>query len=170
VRPEDEFGYVSAVKGRIASVEMDDAEACEACSARARCFRPGDGTRVIEAEDPFGVTANQRVRIRWDERGRFKATLIVYALPLAGLILGAWGGDQLAQRTGQSTLHDLWAAGLGFLGLVLSFILIRFFNARLEGRPGYLPTIVEVVAQESSAMNGRKTASRGVSPRSVPNS
>lgn len=149
MEPEDEFGYVVAVKERIASVEMDDAEACEACSARARCFRSGDGKRMIEVQDPVGVALNQRVRIRWDERGRFKATMIVYALPLAGLVLGALGGGRLAQWTGRNDLQDLWAAGLGFVGLVFCFVLIWLINARVESKPGYLPSIVEVVEQQS---------------------
>lgn len=152
MEPEDEVGYVVEVTGNTARVEMDDTEECAGCSAKARCFSGREGKRVIDAWDPLGVMPNQQVRVRWDERARFKATLIVYALPLAGLVLGAWGGSQLARRIGQSDAVDFWAAGSAFLSLILCFLLIRFLNRRVEGRPGYLPAIVQIVEQKGQTL------------------
>jgi sigma-E factor negative regulatory protein RseC len=110
---------VVAKEGELAWVEASRRSACDRCSLAGGC-----GTSVLarlfdrrttrlRAIDPVGTRVGDWVSIGLDEGAMLRGALLVYAVPLGGLILGA----VLANATlGAGDLTGLLGAGGGFLG------------------------------------------------------
>ena len=134
----EEKARVVALDGKIAEVVAERHTACGSCSAKTGC-----GTSLLATWLP-----NRRLvlRVRNDidaqigdtvilglEEGRFqKGSLLLYALPLGGLLLGAIGGERLFFLLGLSS--ELGSVLFGLLGLTGALIAVKHFSMVAEGR------------------------------------
>jgi sigma-E factor negative regulatory protein RseC len=91
---------VVAVDGDRARVAVERQTACGSCAAKGGC-----GTRLIsdwlpqrqlsfELDNQIGARPGDRVIVGLDESRMQRYALQLYAIPLAGLLLGAVGGHQ----------------------------------------------------------------------------
>jgi sigma-E factor negative regulatory protein RseC len=103
--------------------------ACGSCAASKGC-----GTSLIAAWFPqrelrfrlrndIGVNSGDRVVLGLDEADLQRGSLLLYAVPLAGLLGGAIAGDQLLPVLGLSA--ELGAVGGGLLGLIGALRIVR---------------------------------------------
>lgn len=104
-------GVVVAVQAPWAWVEIERSGGCASCSAKAGCGTQllGGALRAptqqrVQVRDLLGVAVGDQVLLGVSERGGLKAALLLYGLPLGGLLLGM----ALAQPWG-----DGWAALVG---------------------------------------------------------
>jgi len=140
----DETGVVIDASETRAWVRLEPGGDCSACASSSACRREADasGRRVVEAINPLGVRTGQRVVLHMEGTGIVKASLLMYALPLLLLLLGAFLGKTLG---GGENPSDTRAAlfGLGFM--VAGFLGIRLWGQRAAGQEEFYPRITRIL-------------------------
>lgn len=129
---------VVRIDGDTAEVTTRRQSSCGSCSAKGGC-----GTSLIEAWFPqrvsrfrlkndIGAHVGDTVVVGLDESKLRRGSLLLYALPLAGLILGAVLGEYLAQRSGHPS--ELGAVVFGLLGLSAALLQVRRVTSGLASQ------------------------------------
>ena len=117
-----------------ALVETVRSGSCDQCGARHACGAVGGGREArVWATDPLGVRPGERVVIGIPEGSVLRASLLVYLVPVAALVLGAVLGNALAPSLGWST--DLGAAGLGLACMTLALLGSRYLGGKSAPGP-----------------------------------
>ena len=125
----EEQARVVQVSGDRAEVAAMRQPACGTCSAQAGC-----GTALLTSLFPqralrfwvnndIGAAPGDRVVIGLDERRLQQGSLLLYALPLLGLLLGAIGGEAGFSFIGLPA--ELGAVVSGLLGLIAALSVAR---------------------------------------------
>lgn len=138
-----ETGRVVAVKGDRVWVQTIRASACESCSARSGC-----GQRVLASatsgranqilvSNHLNARVGDEVTVAIEESALISASLLVYALPLLLMILGAVTGQQWLPQ------QDAGAIAGAIVGLAAGFGLARFIQMR--SARAYEPTLVDIL-------------------------
>lgn len=119
--------------GAAALVETEPQTACGACSARSGCGTSllasvfGRKPARLRVANRLGARPGDQVIIGISERGLVRVSLLLYALPLMGLLLGAVGGERLVQRWGLGGGEALSIIG-GLFGLAAGLAAARNFS------------------------------------------
>ncbi len=116
-----ETGRVVALAGDKAWVQTIRASACESCSARSGCGQrvlataSGGRANQVLVANTLDVQVGDEVTVAIEEAALLSASLLVYALPLMFLVLGAVTGQHLApgQDVG-AIIGAVFGMGLGF--------------------------------------------------------
>lgn len=128
------FGQVKErndAKGLV-TIRFERPEACGKCNA---C---GTGSQKGEVTLPSDCQVGAWVRVEMPE-GRFvQATALVYILPLAGLLLGLFGGWKLGAGS------DLWTVLGALAGLVIALSSLYLVDRQLSKKPEWMPKITAV--------------------------
>ena len=134
-----EEGIVKAVNGDRAEVQTRVKSACGGCSAKNGCgtslvasLFPQRGHNFI-ARNSVGAKPGDRVVIGLDESDLQLASLMIYLLPLLGLIGGALSGIYLARLLGSGD-GELLSILLGAGGMAAVLLLVRARSYSLAGR------------------------------------
>jgi sigma-E factor negative regulatory protein RseC len=135
----EETGTVIEVHDQIALVSTVAKGACHSCSARGICHLGGEKTMVAETWNRLGAKEGDTVRIMLSSRSVLGAALLLYAVPLAALLVGFFLGQALIG-------HQLWAMLLGFLLMAAAYTIIRVIDRRLSRTEKLRPEIVEILA------------------------
>lgn len=140
-----EQGVVIELKGNQAKVQVKESPACESCPGHGACHAIGSmfGKRVMvtEALNQEGAQVGQQVVVSFKSEQVPKASLIMFIIPVVGLLAGAILGYYL--NVGGN--RDLSALIFSILGVTATFIGIRQYCKRYEQDPSYKPTIVQVI-------------------------
>ncbi len=121
------IGTVIKVEDKKAMVRFKRTDACGHCNA---CFHLGSNEADIEIDNTLKAAAGDQVVIELHGKSVFKASLIMYGVPIIGLIVGAGIG---------STIGDLYAAVGGVLLAFGAFFIIRAFEPKLSKLTEYKP-------------------------------
>jgi sigma-E factor negative regulatory protein RseC len=138
-----ETGRVIALKDDKAWVQTIRASACESCSARSGCGQrvlaraSGGRANQILVTNHLNARVGDQVTVAIAESALISASLLVYALPLALLILGAVTGQQWLPQ------QDAGAIAGAIAGLAAGFGLVRIIQLRSAG--GYEPALVDIL-------------------------
>ena len=134
-----EEGIVKAVNGDRAEVQVQVQHACGSCSAKSGCgtslvasLFPQRGHSFI-ARNSVGARPGDRVVIGLDESDLQLASLMIYLLPLLGLIGGALSGIYLARLLGSGD-GELLSILLGVGGMTAVLLWVRARSYSLAGR------------------------------------
>lgn len=136
----EEEAYVAEVtEGRV-WIEKDQKSACSGCaqacpSAQISGLFAGQRVRLPVRSD-LPLRPGDKVLVGIEEDALAKASLWIYLLPLAALLLGAWLGKSLAGS-------DLASALAGLAGLALCYAGLK--TVRLFEREGYQPVIIRKI-------------------------
>ena len=146
-----EEGIVVAIRGDRAEVRARVKQACGSCAAKRGC-----GTSLVAslfpqrdhnfiARNPVGAKPGDRVFIGLEESDLQLASLMIYLLPLLGLIGGAVSGVYLAHLLGSSDGEFLSILlGGGGMAAVLLWVSVRSYS--LTGHGGrFEAEILEVI-------------------------
>lgn len=126
-------GTVHEIKGDKAAVVFKRSKACGDCHA---CASFGDGNSVIELENTLGAKVGDRVRIELHSGAVFKASLILYGIPLIALLLGVLLGSRIS---------DLAGALIGIGAAVAALVAIRLFEPRIRRKHSFDPRMLEIL-------------------------
>ena len=144
-----ETGRVIAVTGDKVWVQTIRASACESCSARSGCGQrvlasatSGRANQVL-VSNHLNARVGDEVTVAIEESALISASLLVYALPLVLMILGAVIGQQWLPG------QDAGAIAIAGAGLAVGFALARVIQMRSPR--GYEPTLVDILPGISSA-------------------
>lgn len=145
----EEIGTVVELKpGGTAMVLCQKGSACGHCSAADKCEMGKDsGERLVEARNDAGAGVGSQVKVGISSQTFLKSSFLVYIVPLIALVVCALIGSQIAGMLDKDLDPNLLSAALGIGGLVVSLLLIRGYNKKLE-RERYLPRILAVIDPE----------------------
>ncbi|HEB82042.1 MAG TPA: Fis family transcriptional regulator [Gammaproteobacteria bacterium] len=129
----EEQAQVIEVRGSQLMLEAQTQSACGNCSASKGC-----GTSVLskvlgrkfsrfQAKNTVNARAGDTVVVGLSEEALLKASLVMYLVPILGMILVALLADSLLAASVDS--RDLWIAASALLGLAGGAVLARFYFA-----------------------------------------
>ena len=132
----EEQATVRALKGGHAEIEIQRQSACGSCKAKGGC-----GTSLLAEWFPsrqwlfvlpnrVDAKPGDTVVVGLDEGYLQRGSLLLYALPLAGLLMGAVIGEQLFIRLGLSA--ELGSILLGLSGVIVALLAVRHISLRLS--------------------------------------
>jgi sigma-E factor negative regulatory protein RseC len=139
---EEQARVVSVDNNGLAEVAIVRQPACGSCAAKSGC-----GTSLLASIFPqrslrlqlansIGARPGDLVVVGLDEGHLQRGSLLLYAVPLAGLLVGAVAGENLLLRLGGS--GELGGVVGGLLGVIiaLGFVRERSRMGRQGGDPG----------------------------------
>jgi sigma-E factor negative regulatory protein RseC len=129
----EEQAKVIEVRNGHALVQTERTTACEGCSAHGACASlGGDRDARVWAEDGIGVERGEIVVVAIAEKTFLLASVLVYIMPVAALIVGAFIGTKVGLSYGYDP--DLVAAGLGISAMVAALFAARIISRnRIRG-------------------------------------
>ncbi len=137
-------GTVMLDKGETVMVRFQRSGACGRCNA---CFSLGGSEADIEIENALRAKVGDRVVIRLHGGSVFRASLIVYGVPLLGLVAGAALG---------SILGDLYSALAAVLFAAGAFFILRALEPRFSRMREFKPRMVEILEATESTTEGEQ--------------
>lgn len=132
-------GKVLALKGELAVVRFVRSDACGHCNA---CFHLGSNEADLEIQNTLGARVGDVVAIELRGKSMVRASLLLYGIPLLGLLLGVLIGSQWG---------DLYAAAGGLLLCGGTFFILRGLEPCFSRMTEFKPRIVEIVARGGEA-------------------
>ncbi|HUT33786.1 MAG TPA: SoxR reducing system RseC family protein [Planctomycetota bacterium] len=134
-----EEGTVVDVEGRLARVRMKPGAQCGRCCA---CSALGGGDRELEVETDLPLLPGSRVLVEIPRGNPWLSSLLLFVLPLAGLVAGVivgaqWGGGDAAPLL------------LGFGLLVALFAMAAIIDKTIIRKRQKPPAIVEVLGPDT---------------------
>lgn len=130
---------MSTAEGRVV-VRFMRSDACGHCNA---CFSLGSHEADVELDNPLGARVGDVVSIELKGSGMVRASLIMYGLPLLGLLAGVVVGAQWG---------DLYAAVGGILLCAGTYFILRGLEPRFARMDQFKPRMLEII--ERSKENG----------------
>jgi sigma-E factor negative regulatory protein RseC len=145
----EETGTVVSQDGDWAIVEPDKTSSCGSCSVRSGCGTAslsrffGQRSHSFQAQNPINAKPGDRVVMGLDESLLIKGSVLVYLLPIAGMIAAAILMSAWAGLNGLN--QELWS----FIGLILG-LLLGGFLARYWSRRGGNQLNPKIIRLESA--------------------
>ena len=139
----------TVIKGEqgFAWVETRRDSVCGACATRKACGTAtlakvlGQRQRCVRAVNGIGATVGDRVTIGLTEGALVQGSLVVYLVPVLGLLCGAGVGELLAGNIGASQTEPI-AVLMGLTGMALGVAWVRRFARRIETDRRYQPVLL----------------------------
>ncbi|MBQ9299473.1 MAG: SoxR reducing system RseC family protein [Clostridia bacterium] len=126
-------GFVKDKKGDQLKVCFSRPEACEGCKGCAKGLVPKQELLTVFGQAEVG----DMVDVEMPQAQTLKASVLVYALPLALLLAGLAGGYGAGLSDGVTLL-------LSLTGLALGSLAAWTIDKRLRVRPSWRPAVVNV--------------------------
>lgn len=130
--PLSAVGTVTETNQGMAKVAFKRSKACGDCHA---CASFGDGNALIELENTLGAKAGDRVVIELHPGGVFKASLILYGIPLAALLAGVLVGSRIS---------GLASALIGIGAAAVSLVLIKLMDKHFNKKNCFKPEMKRI--------------------------
>jgi len=143
-----ETGFVSEIIGNQAVVLTQSQLACQSCKRVDAC---GNGiiekffsgkTFATQLPNLLDAKVGDQVTIEIEKSSVTKASIIIYLIPLVGLISFALSASLL----GWSENFIIFCS---ILGLIFSLFVTKFYNNKIIDNEHYLPKMVSVVVEKS---------------------
>ena len=131
---------VRAANGYI-DVELISSGECEHCSAKLICKPKDDTSNILHLKDNIQVKPGDRVKIAVKGSALFKASLLLYGVPLLLLLIGIFTGMSLFVNTSSVDFYSLIIALL----LVACYFSILFFVPGLKNKIQEKPRITQAI-------------------------
>lgn len=140
-------GTVLQVRGEHALIEAARRGVCEGCDDRASCGADASAssaqTEVVLARNPIGAGPGDVVEIDLGGHAELQISLLVWVVPLVGLIAGAIGGANLHGVI--SLGRDAGTLVGAVLGSALAFGPVVLIDRRSRGSPDLVPEVRKVL-------------------------
>ncbi len=135
-----EEGTVVEVSGSIARIEIEAKPHCSHCKI---CDVGREGERILETENTVGASPGDKVILEVPPGQIIKTSLVVYGVPLLGLVGGVALGYLVAGPLGIPGKKDLLGIILAAAGLAAALALVALYDRRLTARGTQRVKIVE---------------------------
>ncbi len=142
-----EQGVVERTEGRSAWIRVERSSACASCPSRDECNVESGGGMVVKAENTAGCSTGDRVRLSMPARSFLKSTFLVYILPVAALVVGAFFGRKFIniERISEDTASVVCAFGF----MALYFLLLRHADRKFARDSNSSPRITAVIKKSA---------------------
>ncbi|MEW5766257.1 MAG: SoxR reducing system RseC family protein [bacterium] len=111
-----EKGRIIKIEGNLAEVALEPKEACHSCKL---CQVGRKGEMIIRVENSVDARPGDQVKLEIEAEMVLKSALLLYGVPLLGLLIGFLGGEIMIGSEGGIIASGLMALGLSWLGLHL---------------------------------------------------
>lgn len=137
-------GTVTRVEDGLALIKIDREKGCETCSAKGSCGVLFSTETLVEVRNDKGVAVGQRVEIGVRPSAVLTASILLFIIPAAGLILGIVAGYLLAGLFGWP--GQQWMGfGFGALGFTAAVLAVKLLTPRFHESGKYEPVITRVL-------------------------
>jgi len=139
----EETGVVVAREGDSVWVETERRSACGGCESEKGCgtglLAQVFGSRPVRvrAKNPVGADTGELVVIGLEEAAFLQSSVVLYLIPILGLLLGAALGAK-----GPGGHAELSSIVAGALGLVGGLLWARRFSTRAQRNPRFQATVI----------------------------
>ncbi len=141
-----EVGIVKGFRGNYALVSVKRKDgSCDGCPGGSLCKSTEGDEALIEAINEAEAKEGDMVRVHFRSMSYLKGILLVYALPVLMLIIGAIIGKEYISPLFPSRDPEGVSALMGFGLFALTFIGLKIVSKRIQKRGRYTPVIVEIV-------------------------
>ncbi len=145
------IGIVIETTGRSARVSAPRRGVCDGCADRSSCSFENalgeDKPEMVEVRNPVGAQPGQTVEFDLPGHTELGVSLLVWVVPLIGLVAGAAFFATLHERLSLGEdVATLLGAGVGFAAAFLPVVLLDRLAA---GKSRYVPSILKVVSPSS---------------------
>ena len=141
----EEHGIVIRKEGERAIIRAERTGACESCSSKKSCAQTGSETEMlIEADDPVGVKAGDKVVFAVSAGSVLKAGVLLYLFPILSFIAGVVLGQAVLSGMLPGYNPDLVAGVSGLALLALAFIGLKVFSTLSERSRSMRPQVLRV--------------------------
>ena len=139
-----ETGFVEKASPETAVVLVERSSACEQCRSRGACEMLSGRTMRVEVANELGAEEGDRVEISLPAASFLKLSFLVYLVPVAALVAGAYLGNLWVEGTVEDPTP--YALSAGILAMLGSFLLVRRLE-RNASRPSsdYLPRMSRIL-------------------------
>ena len=134
---KEQQGIVIEVKGKIAIVKLVRHGDCENCGTCA-----GSNAALIEMNNQVGAVKGEKIAFEPVQNGMLKAAFIVFWLPIISIFLGSQFGLWLSRQLNSSAIAYQILGGI--TALILSLLIIIFYEKRVRNNLNRLPRITKV--------------------------
>lgn len=137
----EEIGIVLQIAGTIAQVELERNKQCKQCGL---CIPSAEGQMLlVEVLNPLQAKKGDKVRLSLQGGNIITASLVVYGIPLLGIVCGSIAGTLLLNHTASPyKFLPALGAGIGLCGgFAAGFIIDK--AAKKSGK--YKPQIIEII-------------------------
>ena len=132
-------GFVKEKKGDQLKVCFSRPEACEGCKGCAKGLLPKQELLTVFGQAEVG----DLVDVDMPQAQTLKASVLIYAVPLALLLAGLAAGYCAGLTDGMTML-------LSLLGLALGSLIAWRIDKRLRAKPGWRPAVVKVYSADQA--------------------
>lgn len=153
------IGIVIETTGQSARVSAPRRGVCDGCADRSSCSFENalgeDRPEMVVVRNPIGARPGQTVEFDLPGHTELKVSLLVWVVPLAGLVTGAALLTFLHERL--SLARDsatLLGAAIGF---AVAFLPVVLLDRLAAGKSRYVPSILKVVNPSSCSVLPRVT-------------
>jgi len=133
-----EQGEVIAVHGETVTVRIGASKNCEKCHL---CKRVSPTEMVLQARFEGDIDVGDRVVVNFRPGTVVKSALILYILPLIGLVAGYFAGQGLSSFFGLKINGELFSAATAIVFMLLSFIPIKLYDRKKREDPRFKPFV-----------------------------
>ena len=146
----EERARVLSVGNESIWVEADRQQGCAKCEAGEGCGGGmlaklvKRGTSRLEVVNTIaGISPGDEVVIGLNEQALLRSSVMTYLVPILGMIIAALLAEWLMDAS------DPVTAGMGLVGLLAGFVMLRYFSDRVGADQRYRPTVLRRVQPNS---------------------
>ena len=136
-----EHGLVIDTDKQIARVKVEKSGDCGGCNA---CGIGKDRTMIAEVDNSIKAQKGDSVLIEVSEKQAIKASLLVFGLPLAALLIGVFGISKIVQSMWFASSSDAIDGIIGFIFFALAAVGVYFYSGHLQKSGRYNLKIVKI--------------------------
>jgi sigma-E factor negative regulatory protein RseC len=145
-------GYVLSVDSSQATISTKKRGVCDSCSEAGNCGMDTELIKeqpeIVVAENPLGARVGDFVDFDLPDGQELRVSLLIWIVPLIGMVIGVAGGAVLADSLPVS--QDLAAVLGAAVGLLAAFGVLRIVDRRAEGDERLTHRVTRVVTPVAS--------------------
>ena len=149
----EEQAQVVEIRGAQLILQAQTQSACGSCSARKGC-----GTSVLakvvgrkftrfQAENNIDAEVGDTVVVGISEDALLKGSLVMYVIPILGMLLFALAGDHFLAAV--MDYRDLAIAASGIMGLVFGSLMSKWYFQRQSSAQSFTPVVLRKIIEHS---------------------
>ncbi len=147
-----EMGMVQRVENGWAWVQTDRKTGCDQCGHKGSCnMIEGADHMLIKAANSARARVGDSVEVFLSTRTRMKSLLILYVLPVIGLLAGALSGGGLSRAVGLN--ENLGTVFFTFIGLALAFLIVRMLSSHMASRQELTPIVSRIMRRAGTGLS-----------------
>lgn len=143
-------GFIKEItKNGMALVSVQRGEACGQCSSKGACrSMTANKEMLVEAINSLQAQVGDQVEVSLPSDSFLKISFFVYFVPVVALVAGAVIGAEMAEPFHLDP--TLASAFCGGLGMVLTFLAVKVFDAKASNKSRYWPRITRLLPAAAS--------------------